>query len=93
MSLKCNVLISVLDTIIQVANGVESHVGEILLVNVVCETSTELDSKLALHVCQLEEAGRNGGSSQSVQRLQCRSSINVFRMMMMMNCALAMLLV
>lgn len=57
---RYNVLVGVLDTIIQVANGVEGHVGEILLVDVVGKTSAELDGELALHVCQLISSLKRG---------------------------------
>lgn len=48
-----NILVGVLDTVIQVTDGVEGHIGKVLLVDVVGETGAELDSELALHVCQL----------------------------------------
>lgn len=56
MNTKGNLLVGVLDTVIQVTDGVESHVGKVLLVDMVGETGAELDSELALHVCQLLKA-------------------------------------
>lgn len=50
---RLNILVSVLDTVIQVADGIEGHIGKVLLMNVVGKARAELNSELALHVRQL----------------------------------------
>jgi hypothetical protein len=62
-------LIGVLDAIIQSGEGVEGHLGQVLVVDVLGEASTVLEGKFALMVAEhgIGECGRNGNNHPPYQ--------------------------